>query len=138
MSRSKTPTVTVAEVREVAEEAVDELGLQPYLNCGAISDAIREALDEKLDLPCHVEDGNVRDGPEYAEHAYVVVPGSCIDGKAGDVIVDGSVRQFDREHYDDGRAWVCLEDSVDGDLPQVAVQGRRDPLHDHYVERCPF
>lgn len=138
MSTVDETPATVDEVREVAETVVDDLDLQPYMNCGPISDAIRKALEEELGLEtAYVEDGNVRDGPEYAEHAYVVVPTGVAD-KRGDVIVDGSIRQFDRDHYDDGRAWVCLEDEIDGELPHVAVIGENDLLHDHYTKWRPF
>lgn len=135
----QTASVDAEAVARVARETVDDLGLDPYLNCGPISEKIRDALETELGLEAaSVVNGYVIDGAAYDEHAYVKIPAGRIGDKAGAVIVDGSVRQFDRDHVDEGRNWVCLEEKVDGDLPRVVVQGRRDSLHEFYAERCPF
>lgn len=125
---------TVSRVREVACDARPDL--QPYLNCGAINAEIQQALADELDVDCHVVDGYVRDGPEYDEHAYVSVDAGQLPEASGEVIVDGSVRQFCEENREEGRTWVSL--GVRDELPDVAVIDDTDGLHEYYVEWCPF
>lgn len=134
MSHLVEPHADADTIRKVASEAKPDL--QDHLNCGPISDAICTALKEKLGLPAHVENGNVRDGGAYDEHAYVMIPAGHVEGKHGDVIVDGSIRQFCDENREEGRTWVSL--GARSELPEIAVIGSRSNLHDKYVEHVPF
>lgn len=132
--------ITTSEIRRVALETIDELGLEPYMNCGPVSYEIRDSLQSQLGIKeAYVEEGSVRVGAEYAEHAYVIIPQGIVKEKNGGVIVDGTVKQFDKKHYNNGHSWVCLEDKFSqNELPRVLIQGRNDELYDYYEKRVPF
>jgi len=127
--------IGLSELHEVSWRARNP-SWQSHLNCGAVSAELREEIHDHTGgtVEAQVVEGKVSRKPRArwgAEHAWVEVPESDVEGAHSRVIIDGTLDQFCEENKEEGIVDISLGPRARFDRVEVLQRG--DELYDHYL-----